>query len=118
MHEVAMALSVIHIVEQAAKENHLTKIQKISIRKGEFCGILEDAFSFAFDNLKGGQSGSNPLLKDARLEFIMAESIAECMNCHARFELQRYKKVCPFCGGVMLSYPEAYDFFVESIEGE
>lgn len=82
MHELSMVVSVIDIVEQVAKENNLTHIQKICIKRGEFCGVLEDTFCYVFEHFRGN------MLKDTRLEFRSAES-----------------------------YDDAYDFVVESIQG-
>lgn len=111
-----MALRVIQIAKEAGKEHNLTKIHKVTIRKGEFSGILEEAFVFAFDSLKA--NGPEVLLKAAEVKFTNVETVAECMTCGERFSLERQKKLCPYCKGHMLSYPFAYDFFVESIEGE
>lgn len=118
MHEVAMALSVIRIVTKAGRENHFRQIRKIVVRRGEYSGILEEAFLFAFDHLKGLKSEEAPLLSNAKIEFVNAQAVAECMTCHKQFELERYKKTCPYCQGKKLLYSCNYDFYVESIEGE
>lgn len=140
MHEVAMALSVIRIAKKVGRESHLEQIRKIVIRKGALSGILEEAFLFAFESLKDERLEEEKtdnieaneiectfpkqdvpklkLLKEAQIEFINLENSTECLACHRHFKLERYKKACPYCGGKDLYYPSAYDFFVESIEGE
>lgn len=115
MHEVAMALSVIQIVKETAEVNHLKQVSKIMIRRGALSGILEESFLFAFESLKNENSR---LLKTTQIEFTNLEADATCLICHQQFKLGRYKKACPYCGGKELYYPSAYDFFVESIEGE
>ncbi len=115
MHEVAMALSVIQMVKEVAEVNHLKQVSKIMIKRGVLSGILEESFLFAFECLKNESSG---LLKMTQIEFTHLEVDVVCLVCRQQFKLDRYKKVCPYCGGKELYYPSAYDFFVESIEGE
>ena len=118
MHEVAMALSVVQIAKQVARENHLTHIHKIVVRKGELCDILEDAFLFAFESLKSDSLQGDYDLKDTKIEIKKVEATAKCKVCHKAFKLNRYKKKCPYCKAEEIDYWAMYDFFVENIEGE
>ena len=48
MHEVSIIQNVIKIASEKAIENKLTKITKVSLRIGEFSGVMPECINFAF----------------------------------------------------------------------
>ena len=49
MHEVSIIQSVIKIVSQKSIENKSTKVSKVSLKIGEFCGVMPESLNFVFN---------------------------------------------------------------------
>ena len=78
MHEASLVLAMCEEIKRLAQKERARKVLSIVVTFGEFSGIEEEAFRFAFEALKKGL----PLFEGARL-FI------EKVPAHFR---------CPWCG--------------------
>src|SRR5512134_880249 len=76
MHEMALAESVIEIVERAARQHAAAAVRAVRLEIGRLSHVEPDALRFAFDVVK-----RNGVAHGARLEILATEGTAWCMQC-------------------------------------
>jgi hydrogenase nickel incorporation protein HypA/HybF len=97
MHEMAIAESMMEIVEAAARRNAAARVSAIRLELGALSAIEQHALTFCFDAVSRGS-----LAEGARLEIVTLPGEAWCMPCGERVGLQRRGDPCPQCGSHQL----------------
>lgn len=64
MHEIHAVQNIIAIIKEKAKENNITKINKINVVLGKYSGITKEDFSYWFRELSKDTPASS-----AQIEF-------------------------------------------------
>ena len=78
MHEASLVLAMCEEIEALARKERAQKVLAIEVSFGEYAGIEEEAFRFAFEAFRQ----HSPLFKEADL----------------RIEKKQVSFRCPFCG--------------------
>lgn len=93
MHELAIAQSIVEVVEQRASECQATRVKNVRLQIGEASGIVVDSLSFSFEML----TGLSPRLEGARLRIESVPHRAYCRHCAREFAVQQFIPRCPAC---------------------
>jgi hydrogenase nickel incorporation protein HypA/HybF len=113
MHEMALAESVIQIVEETAGRNSAACVRAVWLEVGRLSHVEPEALRFAFDVVK-----RNGLAHGARLEIVATEGTAWCMKCSQTVALARFGDACPRCGSYQLQVTAGDEMRVKEIEIE
>ena len=111
MHEMALAESVIEIVERAARQHAAAAVRAVRLEIGRLSHVEPDALRFAFDVVK-----RNGVAHGARLEILATEGTAWCMQCCDTVTLARLGDACPRCGSYQLQVTAGDELRVKDIE--
>ncbi|WP_069804199.1 hydrogenase maturation nickel metallochaperone HypA/HybF [Thermogemmatispora onikobensis] len=94
MHELALAESIIEVVEARAEECGVQRVRTVHLRVGEASGVLVEALQTAFVML----ASLSPALAGARLAIEIVPHRAWCEPCAQAFAVVDYIARCPACG--------------------
>jgi len=111
MHEMALAESMIAIVEDAARRNGAARVASVRLELGALSHVERDALVFCFDAVtRGGPA------EGARLDVAVTPGAAWCMRCSERVPLSRLGDACPRCSGYQLQVVAGDGMRVTEIE--
>ena len=92
MHEMSIAMNVVTIATDIARENNAAKINSIELSVGVLSGVVPDALEFCFSSACKGTPAENATLK---LDIILAD--AQCESCGFKFQAKEMVSQCPKC---------------------
>ena len=98
MHEMALAQSMLEIVERTARDNGAGCVTLVRIEIGALSHVEPEALRFCFDVVTRAS-----LAEGARLEIHTTQGEAWCMPCGMTVPLPRLGEACPHCGSYQLS---------------
>ena len=110
MHEMSIAMNVVEIVTDTAKQNNAKKINSIELDVGALSGIIPDALEFCFESACKGTIAENSKLK---LNLIKAD--AECESCGEKFQAIEMVSQCPKCGEMVFQISGGKELKVKAI---
>jgi hydrogenase nickel incorporation protein HypA/HybF len=110
MHEMAIAESMLEIVEATARGNAAVRVSAIWLELGALSHVESHALTFCFDAVARGS-----LAEGARLEIVTLPGEAWCMPCGERVGLQRRGDPCPRCGSHQLEVVRGDEMRVKEI---
>ena len=93
LHELAIAQSIVEIVETRAAECHATHVTGVRLRIGEAIGIVTDSLTFCFEML----TSFDPTLVGAQLLIDTVPHLAQCRHCAKEFPVVNFIAQCPMC---------------------
>ncbi len=93
MHELAIAQSIVEVVEERASAYQATHVKSVRLCVGEASGIVADSLTFSFEML----TGLSPLLEGAHLHIETLPHLAHCRQCARDFTVQNFVACCPIC---------------------
>ena len=93
MHELAIAQSIVEVVEQRATECNATHVKSVRLKIGEANAIVVDSLTFSFEML----TSLGPLLAGAQLLIETAPHRAHCRHCDCDFPVINFVAQCPTC---------------------
>ena len=94
MHELGIVFHIIRTVEDVAKENHVARIQRVTLQLGEVSGVVE---SYLQDCWKWAVK-KEELLEGCELEIRPVPAVSWCDHCKSEYPTVPHGKVCPACG--------------------
>ncbi len=110
MHEMAIAESMLEIVEATARGNAAARVAAVWLELGALSQIEPHALAFCFDAVARGS-----LAEGARLEIVTLPGEAWCMPCGDRVGLQHLGDPCPRCGSHQLEVVRGDEMRVKEI---
>ena len=93
MHELAIAQSIVEIVETRAAECHATRVKGVRLSIGEAMGVVHDSLTFCFELL----TSLDPILTGAQLLIDTVPHRALCQHCASEFSVTNFIAQCPTC---------------------
>ena len=93
MHELAIAQSIVDIVEQRASECQAVRVKGVRLQVGEASGVATDSLVSSFEML----ADLSPLLTGARLQIYALPHRAHCRHCAREFVVKNFVPQCPLC---------------------
>jgi hydrogenase nickel incorporation protein HypA/HybF len=97
MHEMALAESVLAIVERAARQHAASRVTSVRLEIGALSHVAPDALRFCFEAVQRAS-----IAEGAALAIERTPGRAWCMPCGRDVALDRLGAPCPECGGYQL----------------
>jgi hydrogenase nickel incorporation protein HypA/HybF len=94
MHEMSIAQSVIHIVNDVMVKNQATALRSVHLQVGQLSAVVPESLRFCFEVIT---SGTN--MEGAVLKMDITPLMGYCPACDEEFEIKEYTFICPTCGG-------------------
>ena len=111
MHEMALAESVVQIVEAQVRAAGAERVLVVRLEIGALSHVEPAALAFAFEVV-----AARSLAAGARLEMIRSPGRAWCHDCGAEVELAALGAPCPGCGGYKLEVTAGQEMRVKDME--
>jgi len=111
MHEMAIAESMLEIVENTARSNGAARVKVVRLEIGALAHVAPDALRFCFDAVTRGG-----IADGAELGIVTTPGAAWCMPCGETMPLQRLGEACPRCGSYQLTVTQGDEMRVKEIE--
>ena len=113
MHELAITKGIIDIVESEKKDKGFERVIEISLRIGEFSGIVPRCIREFFPIAAAGTAAEN-----AQLKIETIEAAFQCFDCGYEGSVDRKAACCPKCRSTAIRMTRGREFFVEQLKVE
>jgi len=113
MHEIRIAEDLSAIVERAAAEAGLTRVDRVNVCFGEFVQVVPSVFETAFREAVRETPAAN-----ARLDIEIMPAELRCLTCGTVFNPDGESYVCGACGSEEIAVVHGKELFIKSIEGD
>ena len=111
MHEMALAESMIQIIEGEAGRQAFSRVKVIVLAIGALGHVEPEALRFSFDAVSRGTIAEGA---DLRIEII--PGTAWCMDCGKAVPIAARYDPCPDCGGHQLQLTAGDDLRLKELE--
>ncbi len=111
MHEMAIAESVVSIVEDHARKAGAARVTVVRLEIGALSHVEPQALSFAFEAVSIGS-----MAEGATLEIARTPGQAWCHDCMKPIEIDRLGSPCPSCGGYKVQVTGGEEMRVKDME--
>ena len=113
MHELGIVFHMVDLLEEAAREHNLTRIERVTVDLGEVSGVITDFFEDAWL----WAAAKSDVLCDAELDIYQVEAITVCNACGNTYRTVAYGRTCPHCGSPDTVLLHGIELEIRSIEG-
>lgn len=113
MHEMSLAEGVLHILEDAAREQDFSRVKTVWLEIGRLSSVEPEAMRFCFDAVTRGS-----LAEGARLEILDVSGVGRCLSCGETVEIAAVYDPCPACGGYPVSPTGGTEMKIKELEVE
>ena len=94
MHEMALAESILNIVEETARNRGAIRVTGLRLEIGELANVESEALLFCLDVVLRGS-----LADGAQTEILTLPGQGQCLECGAIVRLSALYDPCPQCDG-------------------
>lgn len=112
MHELSLAVEVVHIVEKAVASHGLQVVDRLRLTVGELANVELQALETALTSALAGTAAAG-----AQLDYIEEAGRGICQMCQATVDVHEYHAECPACGGGPVRVTAGQALKVSAIEG-
>lgn len=113
MHEFKIAQSVLAIIEQEAKKNRLSRVNRFVLRIGKLRQCFADYLKHIFQIIT-----KETIAEAAEIIIEEIEILACCKNCSTKFTVQNNFYLCPICASGSCNILAGDEIILATIEGE
>lgn len=113
MHELALAKSLIELVENEAAKQGFQRALEIRLKLGEYSGVIPEYILDLFPHAAKGTAAEG-----AALVFDRVPGRFRCLDCGYEGPVDRRAAACPQCGSAALKMTRGREFFVDSLKVE
>jgi hydrogenase nickel incorporation protein HypA/HybF len=113
MHEMALAESMIAIVEDAMHSSGVARVKTVIVEIGVLGHVSPEAMAFCFDAVSRGT-----LAEGARLDIIRVAGQGWCLECGKTVALAERFGACPECGRHHVQMTAGDELRVKELEVE
>ncbi len=113
MHELSIALNIVEIAEENAKQSNVNLITEIELVVGELSGVVYEALEFAME-----EAVKNTILEKAKRTIIRISGKAKCTSCSHEFDVKDIYTACPKCKSFINEIIQGNELRVESLIAE
>lgn len=113
MHELAITKGIIDIVNSEAEKSGFKNVLEITLRVGEYSGIVPQCLREFFPIAAAGSvaEGAELVIEPVKAQF-------RCLECGYEGEADRKSACCPECRSTAIKMTSGREFFVESLKVE
>ena len=112
MHELGIVFHIIRTVEDVAKENHVARIQRVTLQLGEVSGVVE---SYLQDCWKWAAAKSE-ILPGAALTVEQIPAITLCEDCGQQYPTVPHGRTCPHCQSPHTHLLQGNEMMIKEVE--
>lgn len=112
MHEMAIAESVLGIVEAGARRAGFKAVTAVRLEIGSLAAVEPEALRFCFGAVVRGS-----LAEGAELDILQTPGVAWCMRCSRSVQVASRTDDCPACGSGQLQVSGGDEMRVKELEG-
>ena len=113
MHEMALAESVIQLIEDAAQRQEFSRATVVCLEIGQLSGVEVEAMRFCFDAV-----ARDTVAQGARLDIVELPGRGWCMVCSAEVAMSEQYGACPRCGGYQMQVTGGTEMRVKELQVE
>lgn len=113
MHEMSIARSLIQLVEREAEDKGFSRVEAISLKIGEFSGLVPQCLIDFFPYAAEGT-----IAQGAKLEIEQLPAAFRCLDCGYEGAVDPGQALCPSCGSAALRMTQGTGFYVDSLKVE
>ncbi len=113
MHEMALAESIVQLVEDAARADGCTKVKAVWLEIGQLAAVEKEALRFCFDAVT-----HDSIAEGARLEIVETPGQGWCMKCEGNVAITALHEPCPVCGSYQIQVTGGSEMRVKELEVE
>ncbi len=110
MHELALTEGILSIVASEQKKNGFSRVLEISLRIGEFSGVIPSCIEEFFPLV-----AKDTAAEGARLVMETVPAVFECEECDFKGPLEKHRACCPKCGSTAIRMTSGREFFVNNL---
>lgn len=110
---MAITRSIIEIVESEAEKEKFDRVLEISLRVGEYSGLVPRCIEEFFPIAAAGS-----IAEGARLSIEPVKACFRCLDCGYEGDADRVNHCCKNCGGMALKMTAGREFYVENLKVE
>lgn len=115
MHELSLMTGVLDVVRDSARQNQITRINKVKLVVGKFSMAMPDSLRFAFEAMAGVEE----LFQGAVLEIEEKEILCLCQQCQQTSQMEdSYHFVCSACGSTKVEIIQGRELYLDYYEGD
>ncbi|PWE77056.1 hydrogenase nickel incorporation protein HypA [Bradyrhizobium sp. SUTN9-2] len=111
MHEMAICLGIIQIVEEKVHERSSSRVRSICLEMGALSHAAPEAIRFCF-----ATAAMRTVAEGAALNIVELPGVAWCMSCSKSVEIARRGECCPCCGSYHLQVTAGEQMRVKELE--
>ena len=113
MHELALTEGIIQIVREQAEKNGFDRVLEISLRVGEYSGVIPECLLEFFPIASKGTKaeGAQLLIRPVPASF-------RCFGCGYEGPIPPRTACCPQCGSSAIRMTAGREFYVENLTVE
>ena len=112
MHELGIVFHMIETLEEVARQNELTTIQKVTLNLGEVSGVLPD---YLVDCWNWAVKRTD-VLHDAELDVVSLPAVTVCNDCGKTYGTIAHGKICPHCSSPNTVLLHGNEIEIDTIE--
>ncbi|MBB4382554.1 hydrogenase maturation nickel metallochaperone HypA [Bradyrhizobium sp. SBR1B] len=113
MHEMAICLGIIQIVEETVRERSSPRVRSVCLEMGALSDAAPEAIRFCF-----AATARRTVAEGAALNIVERPGVAWCMSCSKSVEIARRGECCPCCGSYQLQVIAGEQMRVKELEIE
>lgn len=113
MHELSIAMNIIEIAEENARNANTSVINEIELDIGSQSGVVLEALEFAIESAKQGT-----MLENANWVINEIPAMARCNSCNHEFETKDLFTPCPKCDNPFSEIYQGKELRVKSLKVE
>ena len=111
MHETAIVTGLIRILETHAARHKASRIRRVRLKVGRLRAVEPQQLGLCFEMFAEGT-----IAEGAELLIDELDVRGRCRACAAEFAVERYRFVCPGCGGSDIEVTQGQELYIESFE--
>ncbi len=112
MHETAVVMGLLDILERKAAENGIGRITAVRLKLGRLRGLDARQIVGTFEVLSEGSRAEG-----AKLVVDDVAVAARCRDCGHDFTVEGWRLACPACGSEDVDVVAGRELFIETFDG-
>ncbi len=111
MHEMALCLSLLRILEEEAERQSFSRVSRVWVAVGALSHVAPEALAFCFE-----VASRDTLAAGATLEIEITPGEARCLTCDCTVTLAARHEPCPHCQGHRLQVVGGEELRIRNLE--
>ena len=113
MHELSIALRLLPIVQEKAREHALARVERVVVRVGRLTGVIPESLAFCF-----GVVARETVAEGAQVTIEEVATRAKCRVCGETFDVESFAFCCPACSTADVKVIAGRELALTLIEGK